>query len=529
MLIEDRFTSAWGDKQETWLVPIPLYIVTRRDNSAQDTFVDQVTINDQYFVAGFSGEYVDANGDKQKWTDLWGQELPTYGDYSGEEGYVTNGNVPPNEYKYQYGSTGVGDYYSSDTPADIYVRLYGAYPLEWGRPNESSEYCVANKLVKNGTWRLPAKDTKPGGEDLPYPAPLTLYEKGWYVFQYTYSGGDRITDIQTQCGDTGEMFRIVKNEIGLVTSAGSDNKTAPTRMIDVVQVTGSFQESDKDSIVKLSLYERVGATNSPGIDNVDGAPICTVIFTVGAAGAYTTADHIDDQGYPLADEMGTGRCFAADGGHYYWIEEFLRPGANPLNPVPSDYIQPPGKGESPEDIDILPPPQPEVTTDADPTTSVNKPFHDTALVTNIPDGNTKVYKLWFTAYGPYADGRVDCNSQQIYSNQSSPITVTKNGRYDSEYITVSSNGIVYWIEHLEDEAGNIVDQGECGTRRENTYVVGPDVPGNTNPFEPFQVTPSYPDAGYISQQLAKVVALGFISMLGAWQLTNKNSWLLKKR
>jgi hypothetical protein len=529
MIIEDRFTSAWGDLRESLLVPIPLYIITRRDNSAQDTFIDQVTINDQYWVAGFDGKYVDDKGNEQSWTDIWGQPIPAYGTYSGEEGYVMDGSLP-NSYRYSYKSDGAGEYYQRDIAGDIHVRLYGAYPLESGRPNENNEYCVANKLVKRGTWQLPAEDTPLGGKDLPYPAPLTLYEKGWYVFQYTYEGGDRITNIKTQCGDTHEMFRIVKNEIGLVTAAYADSPTAPTRVTDKVQVTGSFEESDKNSIVKLSLYKRAGLTNSPGLGNPDGAPLCTIIFTISATGVYDTKDHIDENGYTLADEKGSGRCYAETGGHYYWIEEFLRPGSNPSNPTDTDYIQPIGQGQSPEDVDILPPPVPEVTTDADPTTSVNRPFHDTATVTNIPKDNTKVYYLWFTAYGPFTDGTVDCNSQLIYSNESSPIAVTQNGRYDSEYITVPTNGIVYWVEHLQDDTGNIVDQGECGTRRENTYVVGPDSPV-TSAFEPFQVTstPLYPDAGYISQQVAKVVALGIISMLGAWQLTNKNSWLLRKR
>jgi hypothetical protein len=528
MFIEDRFTSAWGDRRESILVPIPLYIITRRDNSASDTFIDQVTINDQYWVAGFSGEYVGEDGKKHHWTDIWGQDIPAYGTYSGEEGYVMNGDIP-NDYKYSHSASDVGDYYQRDIAGDIHVRLYGAYPLENGRPNENDEYCVANKLVKRGTWALPPEDTPLGGRDLPYPAPLTLYEKGWYVFQYTYSGGDRITNMKTQCGDTHEMFRIIKDQIGLVTTAEAEQKMAPTVITDTVQVTGSFQESDKGSIVKLSLYKRAGTTNSPGATGADGAPLCVVIFTVDAAGVYSTKDYIDENGHVSADNLGSGRCYAETGGHYYWIEEFLRPGSPPDNPPPSDYIQPPGDGSPPEDVDITPPTPPEVTTDSDPTTSINRPFKDVALVTNIPEGNTKVYKLWFTAYGPFADGRVDCVSQLIYSNQSSPIDVTKNGRYDSEFITVSSNGIVYWVEHLEDDEGNIVSQGECGTRRENTYIVGTDVPTPPGPFTPFQVTPLYPDAGYISQQLGKVIALGIMSMLGAWQLTNKNSWLLRKR
>jgi hypothetical protein len=535
MIIEDRFTSAWGDKEETLLVPIPLYVVTRRGNSDVITYPNQATINDQYWVAGFSGEYVDDKGEKHRWTDIWGDKIPLYGSdgYSGKEGYVTKEdnevetqrNVPPKEYKYSHSeeSKEVENYYQKDIAGDIHVKLYGPYPLE-NRPNENDEYCVANKLVRRGTWQLPAKDTPLSGSNL-NPAPPTLYEKGWYVFQYTYSGGDRITNIKTQCGDTNEMFQIVNDEIRLTTSADSDEKTAPTRITDTVEVTGLFQESDKGSIVKLSLYKRAGEINSPGINGMDGEPVCWLKFTVDSAVAYTTKDYTDDKGYILPDGYGEGRCYTETGGYYYWIEEFLRPGSNWLDPVDSDYIQPIGKGEWPESIDINPPPTPEVTTDADPTTSVNRPFHDTATVTNIPDNNDKVYKLWFTAYGPFADGRVDCSSQLIYSNESSKIEVTKNGRYESDYITVSSNGIVYWVEHLEDEDGNIVDQGECGTRRENTYVVGPEVPPTT-PFEPFQ--PLYPDAGYISQQVGKVVALGIMSMLGAWQLTNKNSWLLRK-
>jgi hypothetical protein len=49
-----------------------------------------------------------------------------------------------------------------------------------------------------------------------------------------------------------------------------------------------------------------------------------------------------------------------------------------------------------------------------------------------------------------------------------------------------------------------------------------------NSYEPFQVTPLYPDAGYFTRQVAKIMAFGVLSVLGAWQLTNKNSWLLRK-
>jgi hypothetical protein len=48
-------------------------------------------------------------------------------------------------------------------------------------------------------------------------------------------------------------------------------------------------------------------------------------------------------------------------------------------------------------------------------------------------------------------------------------------------------------------------------------------------FEPFSVAPLYPDAGYLTRQVGKIIAFGIISMLGAWQLTDKKSWLLRRR
>jgi hypothetical protein len=250
-----------------------------------------------------------------------------------------------------------------------------------------------------------------------------------------------------------------------------------------------------------------------------------VTFTISGPGTYSTTDYIDENGYVRTQP--TQRCYAAEGGHYYWIEEFLRPGSNPLDPTESDYIQPKGEGKSPEDITILPPTIPEVTTDADVVASVNAPFRDTAVVEGIPAGNGKTYKLWFTAYGPVADGQVNCTDNLIYSNESMPINVTQNGEYYSEYITVSSNGLVYWIEHLADEDGNIVDEGMCGIERETTYIVAP--PPVENHYEPFQVIPLYPDAGYLARQVSKILAFAAMSILGAWQLTNRNSWLLSKR
>jgi len=52
-------------------------------------------------------------------------------------------------------------------------------------------------------------------------------------------------------------------------------------------------------------------------------------------------------------------------------------------------------------------------------------------------------------------------------------------------------------------------------------------------FDPFGVEfsplPLYPDSGYISRQVGKIIIFGLVSMLGAWQLTDKNSWLLRRR
>jgi hypothetical protein len=507
MIIKDRFTSVWGDSKETLMVPLPLYVVTRRDNSAQDTFIDQVTINDQYWVAGFEAKYVNTEGKLAAWKDIFGNNIPRYGEYNGDVGYFN----------------GDGDI----ADQKISVELYGPYPLADGRPNENDEYCRLDRLVNRGRWILPAEDTALGGRDLPYPSPLTLYEKGWYVYQYTFEGSERISDITTKCGDTNEMFRIIKDEISLVTAAYADKPTAPTRLTDTVIVTGNFTEEDKNSIVKLSLYKSArGREVRPGITGLDGPPLCVVIFTISTKGTYSTAQYVDEDGYIKDKELGSGRCFAETGGHYYWLEEFLHPGTDPLNPKPSDYIQPAGEGKAPEDIDILPPSTPQVTTDADVIASVNQPFRDIAKVEDIPEGNTKSYYLYFTAFGPYPDGQINCTENLLYSSESSPILVTRNGEYYSDFITASSNGLVYWVEHLLDAEGNIVDEGMCGIDRETTYVIGPQPV--ESPFEPFQITPLYPDAGYFVRQIGKVVAYGILSILGAWQLTNKDSWLLRK-
>jgi hypothetical protein len=506
MLIKDRFTSVWGEPKETLMVPLPLYITTRRDNSAQDTFVDQATIGDQYWVSGFSSKYVDANGKRLPWQDIFGNNIPIYGEYNGDSGYF---------------NTDIRN-------QTILVELYGPYPLADGRPNENEEYCRTDKLVSRGRWSLPAEDVVGNGQDLPDPSQLTLYEKGWYVYQYSFNGGERISNIKTQCGDTHEMFRIIKDEIGLTTAASADKKAAPTRITDTVVVTGNFTADANNSIVKLSLYKsNRGREVRPGLSGLDGAPLCTVIFTVSAAGTYDTTAYVDTDGWVLDKTLGTGRCFAESGGHYYWIEEFLRSGSDPLNPAESDYIKPAGEGKSPEDIDILPPTTPQVSTDADPVTSVNQPFRDIALVEDIPEGNTKPYYLYFTAYGPYPDGQINCSDNLIYSNQSSPIEVTQNGEYYSEYITVSSNGLVYWIEHLLDEQDEVVDEGMCGLPRETTYVIS--TPPPSDALDPFTVAPLYPDAGYLTRQIGKIVTFGIVSILGAWQLTDKRSWLLRQR
>jgi hypothetical protein len=108
--------------------------------------------------------------------------------------------------------------------------------------------------------------------------------------------------------------------------------------------------------------------------------------------------------------------------------------------------------------------------------------------------------------------------------------VTENGEYYSDFITSPSNGLVYWVEHLIDKDGNVVDEGACGITRETTYIPG--TPLTSDTFDPFQMTleyPLYPDSGYFTRQVAKILAFGIVSVLGAWQLTDKNSWLLRSR
>jgi hypothetical protein len=86
--------------------------------------------------------------------------------------------------------------------------------------------------------------------------------------------------------------------------------------------------------------------------------------------------------------------------------------------------------------------------------------------------------------------------------------------------------VVWWIEHLVDGDGKPVADGHCGAKNEITRVTEPTTP-NTPGFEFF--SPFMPDAGFITRQIAKIVLLGSVVCLGAWQLTSKNSWLFKHR
>jgi roadblock/LC7 domain-containing protein len=78
---------------------------------------------------------------------------------------------------------------------------------------------------------------------------------------------------------------------------------------------------------------------------------------------------------------------------------------------------------------------------------------------------------------------------------------------------------------LVDENNQPVAKGHCGAKNEMTRVQGPSYPN----IPGYDFMPFTPDAGFIVRQAIKIAVLGSITALGAWQLTSRNSWLMRVR
>jgi hypothetical protein len=504
------FYSKWGDAYESVMIPLPVFVWTQRGGTGISSYTSlPVTVSDTYWIAGFEATY---GPDKDKRYDILGKEIAAHGQYQGDDGY-----------------------FMADSEKPLQANLYGPYPQ---RPTTNSDQFCKNTFTAGGntyntltkSWsNIDLKDITgaPG-----WTPGVTISERkfniDWYVFQFGYGatgpGSDRLWNFKTDCSDNDEIFRVTSfeggNEPKLVTQVSAGQPKAPTVIKDRVDVYGVV---DDDSIAKLTLYRRLGAENDHNTDEL----LCTVHFKVSGMGVYYTEDYYTDQNTgQVKAANGSGYCFAKEAGHYYWREEFYKPGTDIDRPKPDDELQPPQNGGPGEEID-LEKNAPEVETNADQVAYVGQPFRDVAYVT-LPEGdNNNKYYLWFTAYGPTQEGEVYCSGNEVFTTIDRKITVTESGSYTSPSTTVPTPGYIYWIEHLEDEDGNIVDEGKCGAANEITRVH--ETPPPPTPPGGWEWTPFVPDSGFVTRQVLKITVLSAIIALGAWQLTSKNSWLFRKR
>ena len=491
-LMANDFHSKWGDAYETIFVPPDTNIWTLRGNM-QNYKVDWgARYSDQYWTAGWSDWCTN-------YKDIFGNCLPEHNDanssYQGEDGYFAPDKDP------------------TERAGQLRVDLYGAFEL---RPSEAT--CPADKRI--ATWYVDTIDTDKTGNSTKLENMIPSAGDGWYVYVFSYSGDDRIPAMQTKCSDPDEQFYLgeppapeLETEIDIISTGGK----APTVVSDTVTVSGWV---DKDSLVKLSLYRRGGMIHNPKADT----QVCSVQFKIPHSSdptKYYVSDYMDKNGYVFAsntpDDVAAdpNRCFAEEAGHYYWHEEFYDPEGEVLKDDP----------DGPNEWADIEEEKPDVTTMADAAVKVGDPFHDIAYVT-LPEGNTKVYNLYMRAYGP-TNGVPVCDTVNK-SNllfESGPHEVTKSGTYPSSYTTSLTPGYVYWIETLIDkETDEVVAEGSCGKELEITRIYETPAPG-----EEWEWTSNIgaPLAGDIVLSAAKIIGLIGALSVGAWQLSDKKSWLMR--
>jgi len=450
-----NFYSAWGDPNEmfslTWNPEVDTEVVSHTANVG-DTVSDRITIS------GFPNAGSSTH-------DVKDSPQITHGSYTNA------GNSALND---------VGTFK---------LTLFGPYD----HVPVSGDCRPTDPIVH--TWNnLPAANTStllvPGTSYASY----TFTEAGYYVYYAEFTGDMRATPFHSDCADLSEQIQVLYvPHPTLQTQIHSTKPKAPTVITDTVLITGD--DPEPNSHVKLTLYRAVGVDADPEAD----VKLCTVNMTVSATGMFTT--NLGTDGTPA---NGTGKCFAARAGYYYWLEEFTNPDDEP-------YQEPHTDGPGPNEDMILDEDDPSVSTSADATALVGAPFKDVATVT-LPAGSDRHYNLIFRAYGPQiADGSDPvCESSNLLFTSNS-IPVNASGNYTSNTTTAPTPGNVYWIESLVDrDTGQEVASGECGRQGEITIITKPDEPEE----------PPTGSANVIRDTIA-IVVLGVSSSLALWKLTSK--------
>ncbi|MDL2327461.1 SGNH/GDSL hydrolase family protein [Ruminococcaceae bacterium OttesenSCG-928-A11] len=492
-LIANNFQSRWGDPYETIFVAPNTNVWTLRGNMGNFQVDWGARYHDQYWMTGWSDW-------RQKFVDIFGNGLPEHNSkdssYSGEKNYFAPDRDP------------------NERVGKVQVDLYGSFDM---RPDTAE--CPANKKV--ATWLVDAKDTDKYGDATKLENMLPSSGEGWYVYVFSYEGDDRTVALQTKCSDPDEQFYLGEYEAPELDTqiiVESSEGKAPTVINDHVKLTGYV---GKNSQIRLTLFRSGGESHNPNADSL----ICSVQFTIPSSNelvTYNTSSYVDKNGYvdelntPVGMDVKTNRCFAEEAGHYYWYEELFDENGKELRPPNADGLN--------EWVDLEKQP-PEVTTNADISVLVGEAFHDTAYV-KLPEGDTKTYNLYMRAYGPTA-GTVTCDTvgKTNLLFESGPHEVNKSGVYPSSFTTASSPGYVYWIETLVDaETDEIVAEGYCGQVNEMTKINETAAPGGDWEW----TAPGAPLAGEIAVSAAKIIITTGLLGVGAWQLLDKNSWLMSK-
>ncbi|MGO1629393.1 MAG: hypothetical protein ACTHX2_11305 [Microbacterium sp.] len=319
---------------------------------------------------------------------------------------------------------------------------------------------MPSDAVEVGTTTLTVD--KPGAyESETIQAPAQV---GYMTWVWEIREEDQPEDIRGYVSEWNDQFGIPAETTELYgptvgTRAETDVPVGDT-FHDVATVTGYLPESGVD--IHWELYEATQGEN--------GEWVCgegNLLWTSSVQRITETGDYTSDEA-PFQSV-----------GEYHWVEVIETPDGEEISRgicgVPNETTK------------VV---EPEVTTKAQPTSELGGEIHDVATVTGpvAEDG----YDLSFAAFEvpttpegeiEYPEGftPVDgennlqwvCETEPVFVS-SEPVTVTKEGDYESESFVPERYGKYLWVETLmytpEGEDEILIHRGECGVELETSYV-----------------------------------------------------------
>ncbi|MDR2524040.1 MAG: hypothetical protein LBC95_00650 [Candidatus Nomurabacteria bacterium] len=533
--IHNNFFSAWGDPWESYSIPLPVYVWTQRGDSDNPNYKIGDTITDSVWVVGYNAttpKYVSGKTEHIKRNDIFYNPYTVHGWNNSGYSFTAPGVSGEDGLGIQ---TGIHPADDKTSPVNIY--LFGPYTdTDKITDANASGYCDAtNESLILQKWTLPPTDflepwvTKP---------PATIPSAGLYVFYVEYlptPGDSRVRPFTSKCSDVNEQIRVPSGDSPEVSTEIQTNspKEVPTVIWDKVTVKNANKA--KDSTIRLSLYK--GDDTNKHSSN--GDPLCVVDIKVkgqASTETYNTENYYVTMTGPDAGKVkpgnGSGRCFAETPGHYYWYEEFYKPG-NPDGETPPEKWHPPIPGGPGEEVD-LDWPDGKIETSAQAIGILGEGIRDKARVYNVAPLDPRKYRIRIYAYGPQiADGALPiCPAgAETYSftketsDGSTPLTGANiNGEHYTETFVPGGVGNIYWVEYLDVEDGDEldgwknIDKGECGSGNETTRVITTPPPPGTPPPPPVLV----PDSGIIIRSSLSLIAITAMG-IGAYDLLRHRS------